>query len=192
MRIRVSIAILALGALACPSQELPPPPQSLTAPAREDLPFASQEELVRAIADGTFAERAGLTEAVEAAAAPPEPPPPVKIEFVSGTDVPADQQDELRELAERLKGDDRLVVDLIGCSDPSGPAGLNKRISDSRARSVAAWLREQGVAEGRIGEVVGRGEECEVQERAVNAVLRFSQQEPEAAEAAGAETTADG
>lgn len=56
----------------------------------------------------------------------------------------------------------------MGCSDPSGPAALNRRISTERAQSVAAALRKLGVPDDRIGKVVGRGEECIVKERAVH------------------------
>lgn len=166
------LALLALG--GCIESE-PPPAAEVPAPLpfHEEVVFDSTLELLEAIESGRYAQRAGIAEEVRTASVPE----PVKIEFVSGTDVPADQQDELRALAELLKADDRLVVDLVGCSDPSGSESLNLRISGNRAESVARRLVELGVPESQLREVVGRGEDCEVQERAVNAMpaLRESQ-----------------
>jgi OOP family OmpA-OmpF porin len=95
-------------------------------------------------------------------------PDPVEIDFTSGTEVPADQAAKLEALAETLGKRDDIEVELIGCSDPSGPATVNLAISKDRAASVAAMLRELGVAEDQIGAVDGRGESCSPQTRTVH------------------------
>jgi len=152
----------ALALLACAGEPLGPaadaPQEKLSAGG-----FDNTLDLLRSIERGTFSERAGLLDEVEEA----KLPPPVKIGFVSGTEVPADQQDALHQLAEQLKADRRLAVDLVGCSDPSGSAGLNQRISQARAESVARWLEQLGVQEDQLARVVGRGEQCEQQQRMV-------------------------
>jgi outer membrane protein OmpA-like peptidoglycan-associated protein len=178
MRSTPLVAMAGLSLLACPAQDsgtLPPPIAAPTPPPR-GVYFANQSELLEAIADGSFAERVGLTETLEAAT-PESLPPPVKIEFVSGTGVPDDQQEELRELAALLKANEQLRVDIVGCSDPSGAEALNLRLSEARAQSVASRIRELGVAPEQIGDVVGKGETCQVQERAVNVVPAFREAE---------------
>lgn len=137
---------------------VPPPPADTGHPEFSDAP-----ELLRAIERGTFAERAGID--LSAAVAPP---PPTTVRFEKGTELPREAVPELRELSERLVGEPRWEVSVVGCSDPSGPADANRRISRERAVSVAEALREQGLADERIVRIVGRGEECDVPERAVH------------------------
>jgi outer membrane protein OmpA-like peptidoglycan-associated protein len=115
------------------------------------------------------------------AAAPPETPKPersipeaIEVAFVSGAVVPADQVAKLETLARRLRQDASLSVDIVGCADPSGPKDMNLRISEARARAVASQLRSLGVSEEQISSVVGRGEDCEVQERAAHVAPRRS------------------
>lgn len=129
--------------------------------------FADPMDILRATEDGTFAERAGLTDELEALRVPP-PPPPLEIEFVHGTRVPDAELQELRELADALARNEAVIVDIVGCSDPSGPAALNEKISQGRAESVAAALEDLGISRTRFREIVGRGESCEIQERAVH------------------------
>lgn len=172
------IATVAVVAPGCQRQEQTAPPATTADPAlRRDGPFESTGDLMEAIEGGTFVERVGLRDEIEAATRQPAPAP-VRIEFVSGTDVPRAQQGKLERLAERLTSDRSLEVEVTGCSDRTGAAELNLRVSESRARSVAARLRELGVAEEQITDVVGRGEECPVKERAVNVVSRYRPEEP--------------
>lgn len=134
------------------------------APDREEVPFEDRQDLLEAIEHHEFAERVGGEETFEVV---PSVPDPVEISFVSGTEVPASQMPKVEGIADALVEHRKLGVDLVGCSDPSGPAALNLRISTSRAESVAARLRELGVAEEQIGQVEGRGEDCRVQKRLV-------------------------
>jgi outer membrane protein OmpA-like peptidoglycan-associated protein len=163
-----------LAALACAREEPAEPfAAQIPHPTADDVPFDSTMELLEAVEERTFAERAGSLEALERrAAAQAEPevsvPAPVKVAFVSGTRVPDDARDALRELAARLEAEPRLAVDLVGCSDPSGSREVNLRISQARAEAVAAELEALGARTSQIREVVGRGEGCEVQERAVH------------------------
>lgn len=172
-----SIPIVASAALAtgaCLEQEV------RTDPVRIDMPglpveieteFADPLELLEAIERGTFAERMGLTEELAAATLPA----PIEVEFVSGTAVPEDQLGEISELASALSGAEGVTLDVIGCSDPSGPEGLNLRISQRRAEAVATRLRELGVKQAAIAEVEGRGEGCDVPERVVHVEPRWRQ-----------------
>lgn len=161
-------AALALGGCA----ESKPGPAAATPPAaREDADFDSTLALLEAVEEDRLAERVDLQEMFPQ----PEPPPTARIDFVSGTRVPEEEYGELRELASVLSGNPRLRVDLIGCSDPSGSAALNRRISRKRAESVAELLRQLRVPDARFGTIEGRGEDCEQQVRAVFAEPYFAQ-----------------
>lgn len=173
MRRRTGTQILcALLTLACADAYPVGSAPSASDVGRGDAEFADTLDLLDAIEDGTFAKRAGIAEKLEAATLPD----PVKVEFVRGSDVPEDQREGLEALAARLRESEQVVVDLVGCSDPSGPEALNRRISQARAESVASLLLELGVAESQIGEVLGRGEDCEVKKRAVHAIPAFREQ----------------
>jgi len=134
--------------------------------APEESEFSSAMDLLEAIEDGTFAERAGLAEELAA----PKLPSRVKIEFVGGAAFPEDQAPELRDLAARLESNERVKLEIIGCSDPSGPAAVNLRISQRRAESVASRLLELGVPGDRFDDVAGRGEACDPPERVVHVI----------------------
>lgn len=164
--------------LACAGEPLGPAadaPQEKLSPGE----FGSTLDLLRSIERGTFTKRAGLIDEIEEA----KLPPPLTIDFVSGTQVPADQQPALRKLARQLEADRHMAVDLVGCSDPSGSAALNRRISQARAESVARRLEQLGVGKDQLGEVVGRGEQCEQQQRMVLATPIYPQGERDAASA---------
>jgi len=168
---RVLLLLVALtGGPGCVDSERVP--QTVPeAPAPQDSRFESKADLLRAIESGTFAERADIEDEAEAPTAlpsPPDVPDPVEIEFVRGTALPSDQRNELRELAAALTSDPRLTVTVVGCSDPPGSEAVNLRISRARAETVAAHLEELGVPAAQLGEVVGRGESCEVPERVVH------------------------
>lgn len=164
-RLAVAVMLVVLASIAGACRK--PEPQAVAAPPAS-LPRASEfsgtADLLASIERGTFDERVGLTEQLAAL----KIPPPVDVAFVRGTRVPQEALGELRELAQRLRANPRLRVDLIGCSDPSGPEAVNLRISQARAESVASELETLGVAESQLGEVVGRGESCEVAERVVH------------------------
>ena len=146
-----------------------PAPRSMPdspVPAPKESEFASAMDLLEAIQDGTFAESAGLAEELVA----PKLPSRVKIEFVGGAAFPEDQAPELRDLAARLESNERVKLEIIGCSDPSGPAAVNRQISQRRAESVASRLLELGVSEDRFDDVAGRGEACDPPERVVHVI----------------------
>jgi outer membrane protein OmpA-like peptidoglycan-associated protein len=167
----VALGCAALLATACDERPTRTGDAATPPPVRLDADgFRDSLDLLEAIEDGSFARRAGLADEIRQARLPD----PVVVEFVSGTRVPDAGDDALRGLASRLDADERLRVDLIGCSDPSGSATQNRRISQRRAESVAARLRELGVGERQLGEVVGRGESCDPQQRVVRIVPEFA------------------
>ncbi len=63
----------------------------------------------------------------------------------------------LTPLAMRLVEFDRTLLDVVGHSDASGPAGFNLQVSQKRAQAVALWLEQQGVKRSRFF-VFGVGE----------------------------------
>lgn len=174
-RARVAAAaVVAVAFAACGSE----PPTSrvpvVSAPPPPDTEFEDQRELLESIEEGSFAEQVELPEPLETLSVPP----PARIDFVSGTRVPADQEDELALLVEQLRENEQLLVDLVGCSDPSGSEAVNLRISQARAESVAKHLAELGLSAERIGVVEGRGESCETRQRMVRAIPRLREAEP--------------
>lgn len=159
---RLASGCAALALLACagePQGPVPAPPSEKLSPGD----FADTVDLLHSIERGTFTKRAGLSVEIEEA----KLPPPVTIGFLSGTEVPAEQRGALRKLASQLEADRRLAVDLVGCSDPSGSAAVNQRISQARAESVARSLKRLGVNADQLARVVGRGEQCEQKQRMV-------------------------
>jgi outer membrane protein OmpA-like peptidoglycan-associated protein len=156
-------SILVLGAFTgCQDEKQRAPGLVVPAPERKESGFRSLSDLLRSIEHGTFTKRAGTLE--------PEVivPEAVKITFVSGTKVPDDEMAKLKTFASRLSPNASRKIDIVGCSDPSGSEAVNLRVSKARAESVASQLRNLGVSGEQIGQVVGRGEGCEVQERAVH------------------------
>lgn len=180
VRLLAPPTVLALA--ACPEPEpvaVPEPPPLVQ---ETDTPFEDPSDLLESIEEGTFAEEVGIVEEIEAVRLPA----PITVEFVRGTAVPADQEDEIRQLAEALQTNERFQVDLTGCSDPPGSEALNRRISQARANSVAARLEALGVPSEQLGEVVGRGEDCEEPQRAVLARVSFREASRDAAAQASA------
>jgi outer membrane protein OmpA-like peptidoglycan-associated protein len=135
--------------------------------AQQSTPFESTGDLLDAIEDGEYAERAGIEQEIATARPIPDK---IQIPFVSGTAVPEKEHVTLERFAERVAPRDDIALRVVGCADPPGAAALNERISQQRAESVAAALVELGFDEDRLAEVVGRGESCEVPERVVNVV----------------------
>ncbi len=162
-RILSLVACLLLIAACTPTE---PPPAVQAPPPPSDAEFDGAYDLLGAVEDGTFAERAGLEDEIAALKVPDT----VIVDFVSGTQVPGDQAAKIERIAEALQADSRLRVDVIGCSDPTGSESLNLRISESRATSVAERMRALGVAEAQLVDINGLGESCEVQERMVRIV----------------------
>lgn len=165
------VCILGLGAFTgCQEEQQRAPGPVVPEPEREESEFRSLSDLLRSIEDGTFSERAGTLEpetiVLEA----------VKITFVSGTEVPDDQMVKLKAFADLLSANASLRIEIVGCSDPSGSEAVNLRVSKARAESVASRLRDLGASGAQIGHVVGRGEGCEVQERAVHITPVFHEE----------------
>lgn len=178
-------AAAALALVACSPDGEPqaPPPVSAagpeTAPVDPDLPpsmtdliaaeeppvFETRDGLVEAIEAGEFAERTGTDDRIALLRAVPDP---VEVAFVAGTDVPVGEVSKLVALSEAMLENPDLIVRIVGCSDPSGPATLNLSISTARAESVAERLIGMGVERDRIPSVEGRGEACAVPERVVH------------------------
>jgi outer membrane protein OmpA-like peptidoglycan-associated protein len=82
------------------------------------------------------------------------------------------------EIAAMLGADPGLVVVVEGFADPRGPAGLNRRLSEARAETVALRLVSDGVETGRIvhagygeAEAAGTGLEALAAARRVEVTL---------------------
>jgi len=165
-RVPTAIALHLLLVPACwaPDRDVPVPPPPPHVEREHE--FADPLALLRSIENETFATRAGLRDELEAWRSPP----PVEVAFARGTQIEQDRLEALRDLVARLRTNPTLVVDLIGCSDPSGSRAVNVRVSHARAASVAAELRELGLPEEQIGSIDARGEDCEEQERVVHVV----------------------
>jgi outer membrane protein OmpA-like peptidoglycan-associated protein len=69
-----------------------------------------------------------------------------------------DARDALDEVVEVLEYYDDAPVDIVGHTDSQGAADYNQGLSERRARSVAAYLVDTGIPDGRLT-VSGRGEE---------------------------------
>jgi len=83
---------------------------------------------------------------------------PGNVTFATGSaDINASFYDVLNAVAVVLKKYNKTTVDVIGHTDNVGNAEYNQRLSEARARSVAAYLSSQGVLPARLL-VAGRGE----------------------------------
>ncbi|NOG32058.1 OmpA family protein [Halomonas sp. TBZ9] len=81
----------------------------------------------------------------------------VNFEFDSAR-LTTDAQQILRVVAERLVNNPNVRVSIEGHTDSRGSADYNKRLSQSRAESVAAYLNQLGVSADRMM-ATGYGEE---------------------------------
>lgn len=188
--------LLALLLPGCPEAWRDERPAPVVDPVRSRdgaTEFRDTTDLLQAIEQGTFEERMPETEPPVAETPPeqrPESPLPEAraIVFVRGTRFPEDQMAKLVELVGEIEGNDGYRIGIEGCSDPSGPEDVNLRISQARADSVAETLEVLGLPEARIGEVVGRGEGCEVPERVVHVTVHRAESAPPTS----ATTAADG
>lgn len=81
----------------------------------------------------------------------------VNFEFDSAQLTPEAQQ-ELQVVAERLANNTNVRVEISGHTDSRGSAEYNKRLSQSRAESVADYLNQLGISSDRMM-ATGYGEE---------------------------------
>jgi outer membrane protein OmpA-like peptidoglycan-associated protein len=66
------------------------------------------------------------------------------------TDVDSRYQDNINSLAQTLTADPKAKVTLSGFADPRGDKALNDKLARERAESVAAILKDKGVADEQI------------------------------------------
>jgi OOP family OmpA-OmpF porin len=82
------------------------------------------------------------------------------VKFGSGSSkLSAEDQEELKKLAETARGLTGYIVDVTGYADSTGSAAMNTKLSEERARAVVSYLFQQGgipmrhiVAPGAMGE----------------------------------------
>ena len=72
----------------------------------------------------------------------------------NGTDLSAEAQQRLSELAQRLKAENRNVyLEIQGHTDASGNASTNERVGQQRAEAVRRYLSTQGIALNRMSTI---------------------------------------
>ena len=107
------------------------------------------------------------------AAPPPEPtplvvaPPPPVIEQISlssdvlfefdKAELRSSGQQKLDEIADRLKGANVQLINMIGHADRIGDEKYNQQLSQKRAEAVKTYLAQKGVEESKV-RTEGRGE----------------------------------
>ncbi|MFZ0522072.1 MAG: OmpA family protein [Candidatus Acidiferrales bacterium] len=82
------------------------------------------------------------------------------VKFDSGsTKISAQDQEELKNLAQTATGLNGYIVEVTGYADSSGNAAMNTKLSENRAKAVITFLMQQGnvpvryiVAPGVMGE----------------------------------------
>jgi len=81
---------------------------------------------------------------------------------VGSSKVSATDQEELKKLAETAVGLKGYIIEVTGYADATGSAAMNTKLSEDRAKSVIAYLVQQGnipirhiVAPGAMGEYGG-------------------------------------
>lgn len=177
-------------AVPTPAAAAPAPPVSVTAPPPAPEPAPSPEPAIAASrAPEQPAEISPSESTLPAPAGPvaepmpaPEPPMtedepeetqvasvppaeeggPISISFEEEqTDLPANAEGELTDLADRMKSEDELRVQLMAYANSAdGSASSVRRTSLSRALSVREFLMDQGVQSTRI-EVRALGDQNE-------------------------------
>ena len=148
----LATAVLALGACefrrdddaAVPAETATPGPGT----AIEPSPSPSTISIIR---DDLVEEPAPLETA-------PSEPLELILPFSDGADLSAEVERMLQGVLESDANLEGWPVVLGGHTDSSGNDQANLRASRSRAETVAAWLVEHGVADGRI-EVIAFGEQ---------------------------------
>lgn len=88
----------------------------------------------------------------------------VKVTFDSGilfatnkSDLNATSKNELAKFSNVLKQNTDCFVDIYGHTDSTGNDGINIPLSNSRAQSVAAYLRQCGISDAQMKKVEGYG-----------------------------------
>ena len=78
---------------------------------------------------------------------------------VGSSEISATDQEELKKLAETAVGLKGYIIEVTGYADATGSAAMNTKLSEDRAKSVIAYLVQQGnipirhiVAPGAMGE----------------------------------------
>jgi outer membrane protein OmpA-like peptidoglycan-associated protein len=78
---------------------------------------------------------------------------------VGSTDISANDQEELKKLAQTATGLKGYIVEVTGYADSTGSAAINTKLSEDRAKAVVTYLFQQGgipvrhiVAPGAMGE----------------------------------------
>ena len=88
----------------------------------------------------------------------------VKVTFDSGilfatnkSDLNATSKNELAKFSNVLKQNTDCYVDIYGHTDSTGNDGINIPLSNSRAQSVATYLRQCGISDAQMKKVEGYG-----------------------------------
>ena len=88
----------------------------------------------------------------------------VKVTFDSGilfatnkSDLNATSKNELAKFSNVLKQNTDCYVDIYGHTDSTGNDGINIPLSNSRAQSVATYLRQCGISDVQMKKVEGYG-----------------------------------
>jgi outer membrane protein OmpA-like peptidoglycan-associated protein len=78
---------------------------------------------------------------------------------VGSTKISAQDQEELKKLAQTATGLTGYIIEVMGYADSSGSAAMNTKLSENRAKAVITFLMQQGnvpvrhiVAPGAMGE----------------------------------------
>ena len=78
---------------------------------------------------------------------------------VGSSDISANDQEELKKLAQTATGLKGYIVEVTGYADSTGSAAINTKLSEDRAKAVVTYLFQQGnipvrhiVAPGAMGE----------------------------------------
>jgi len=78
---------------------------------------------------------------------------------VGSAKISAQDQEELKKLAETAKGLTGYIIEVMGYADSTGNAAMNTKLSEDRAKSVVTYLMQEGnvpirhiVAPGAMGE----------------------------------------
>ena len=82
------------------------------------------------------------------------------VKFDAGSNkISAEDQEELKNLAQTATGLKGYIIEVTGYADSSGSAAMNTKLSEDRAKAVIAFLMQQGnvpvrhiVAPGAMGE----------------------------------------
>jgi outer membrane protein OmpA-like peptidoglycan-associated protein len=94
----------------------------------------------------------------------PEAPPRrslagvIHVRFAFGSaELDTGARAALAAIAQELRDDPKLTLDLEGATDPVGSLEYNVRLSQLRVEAVRRWLEANGISRARILGAVGRG-----------------------------------